>query len=152
MLEKYISRERVVFFDAEQHKQQALAKLMDATTASKSIIDAVKFRNGILERENILSTGLGRGIAVPHTYSDAIKDIVVAVGVSGTGISDYGSSMDDKPVHFIIMVAAGSHQHTEYLQILAQISLLGKDEKARNALLAAKTADEVIAALSNLHS
>ena len=150
MIEKYLSSERVVFFEAGLHKQQALAKLMDVTVSSASIVDAAKFRNGILERENILSTGLGRGIAVPHTYSDAIKDIVVTVGVSCSGISDYGSSMDDKPVHFIIMVAAGSHQHTEYLQILANISLLGKDENIRTALLAARTAEEVIAAFSNM--
>ena len=114
MLQKYVSRERIIFFDAAIHKQQALVHLMDCITASDRIADQEKFRNGILERENIMSTGIGLGIAVPHTYSNAVTDIVIAIGVSREGISDYGS-MDDKPVHCVMMVAAGSHQHREYL-------------------------------------
>ena len=147
MFKQYISRERVVFFEPDTHKQQALAQLMELTAASKSVIDAAKFKSNILERENIVSTGIGLGIAVPHTYSDAIADIVITIGVSRSGIGDYGS-MDDKPVHFIIMVAAGSHQHREYLQLLAQISFFGKNEKIRTALLAAKNADEAITAIA----
>jgi mannitol/fructose-specific phosphotransferase system IIA component (Ntr-type) len=149
MFQKYISSERVVFFDTDTHKQQALAQLMELTAASKSILDVAKFKNDILERENIISTGIGLGIAVPHTYSEAIADIVITVGISRSGIGDYGS-MDDKPVHFIIMVAAGQHQHREYLQLLAQISLFGKNEKVRTSLLAAQNAGDVVAALSSL--
>lgn len=149
MLQKYVSRERIIFFDAAVHKQQALAHLMDCITASDRIADQEKFRNGILERENIMSTGIGLGIAVPHTYSNAVTDIVIAIGVSREGISDYGS-MDDKPVHFVMMVAAGSHQHREYLQILARIAMLVKNERIKTALLAAKDEDEIIAALSSV--
>jgi len=149
MLQKYLSDERIVFFDEEEHKQQALGRLMDLVKASKQIADGEKFVSGILERENIISTGIGLGIAIPHTYSEAVKDLVIAVGVSRSGISDYGS-IDEKPVHFIIMVAAGSHQHREYLEILARISLLAKNEKVRNALLAAQTAADVIKAFGDL--
>jgi len=149
MLQEYLSDERIVFFGEETHKQQALVQLMDLVKGSKQIADGEKFVSGILERENIISTGIGLGIAIPHTYSDAITDIVIAVGISSTGISDYGS-IDEKPVHFIIMVAAGSHQHREYLEILARISLLAKNEKVRNALLAAQTAPAVIKAFADL--
>lgn len=147
MLQKYVSRERIIFFDADIHKQQVLTRLMDCVAASDRIADQEKFRNGILERENIMSTGIGLGIAVPHTYSDAITDIVIAIGVSHEGIKDYGS-MDDKPVHFVMMVAAGSHQHREYLQILAHIAMLVKNERIKTALLAAKNEDEIISTLS----
>ena len=146
MLQQYISAERVVFFAPNTHKQKALAQLMEVTTQSKHVVDPTKFKNDILERENIVSTGIGLGIAVPHTYSDAITDVVITLGISCSGIADYGS-MDDKPVHFIIMVAAGRHQHREYLQLLAHISLLARNEKLRTTLLAAQTADEVIGAL-----
>jgi len=149
MLQKYVSLERIVFFDAETHKQQALHRLMECITGSDLIADHDKFRNGILERENIMSTGIGLGIAVPHTYSDAVRDIVIAIGVSREGISDYGS-MDDKPVHFALMVAAGSHQHREYLQILARIAMLAKNERVKTALLAAKNAEEIISALESM--
>ena len=149
MFQNYISSERVVFFEPNTHKQQALAQLMDLAAASKSVTDAAKFKSDILERENIVSTGIGLGIAVPHTYSDVISDIVITIGISRSGIGDY-DAMDDKPVHFIIMVAASSHQHREYLQLLAQISLFGKNEKVRSSLLAAQNAGEVIAALATL--
>jgi mannitol/fructose-specific phosphotransferase system IIA component (Ntr-type) len=148
MLQKYIARERIIFFEPSIHKQKALIQLMDSVTASDRIVDPEKFRNGILERENIMSTGIGLGIAVPHTYSDAVSDIVIAIGVSRDGISDYGS-MDDKPVHFVMMVAAGSHQHREYLQILARIAMLVKNERVKTALLAAKDDTEIISALSS---
>jgi len=149
MFQNYLSDKRIIFFDAEVHKQQAVARLMDIARESKQIVDGEKFASGILERENIISTGIGLGIAVPHTYSEAITDIVITVGISRSGISDYGS-IDEKPVHFIIMVAAGSHQHREYLEILARISLLAKNEKVRNALLAAQTAADVIKAFGDL--
>ncbi|MDR2734489.1 MAG: PTS sugar transporter subunit IIA [Spirochaetota bacterium] len=149
MLQEHLSDERIIFFGAEVHKQQALTQLMDIARGSKKIVDGEKFVSGILERENIISTGIGLGIAIPHTYSEAITDVVITVGISSSGISDYGS-IDEKPVHFIVMVAAGSHQHREYLEILARISLLAKNEKVRNALLAAQTAAEVITALVDL--
>jgi nitrogen PTS system EIIA component len=149
MLQKYLSDERIIFFGEDVHKQQALAQLMDIARSSKQIVDGENFVSGILERENIISTGIGLGIAIPHTYSDAVTDIVITVGISSSGISDYGS-IDEKPVHFIIMVAAGSHQHREYLEILARISLLAKNEKVRNALLAAQTAAGVIKAFADL--
>ena len=147
MLQKYLTRERIVFFEAGVHKQQALGTMMDLLAGSDRIVDAEKLRNGILERENIMSTGIGLGFAIPHTYNDAVTDIVISIGISCDGIGDYGS-MDDKPVHFVLMVAAGSHQHREYLQILARIALLAKNERAKTALLAAADPDSVIAALS----
>ena len=149
MLQQYLKRERIVFFEAGLHKQQALGTMMDLLAVSEQIVDADRLRNGILERENIMSTGIGLGFAIPHTYNEAVSDIVIAIGISRDGIGDYGS-MDDKPVHFVIMVAAGSHQHREYLQILAKIAMLAKNERATTALLSAADPDSVIAALASI--
>jgi fructose PTS system EIIBC or EIIC component len=82
----------------------------DVCSDTKGLIKALK------EREEIMSTGIGFGIAIPHARLDTVKRMAFAVGVSKKGI--HFDSMDGKPVHLIILVAAGEKQHKEYLRLL----------------------------------
>jgi mannitol/fructose-specific phosphotransferase system IIA component (Ntr-type) len=104
-----------------------------------SLIRALK------EREEIMSTGIGFGIAIPHAKINTIREMSFAIGVSKGGI-DF-DSMDGEPVHLVILVAAGERQHKEYLRLLSNIMSIIKKDGVKDRITASDSNDEVIAIL-----
>lgn len=93
------------------------------------------------KREHMGSTGMGRGIAIPHGRSLVISRLMIAVGRSQKGI-DF-SAMDDKPVHlFFLIVAPPQEISNIYLPTLGRVAQFVKDAENREALLAAETAED----------
>ena len=144
-LSNLITPDRIVCFDGED-KAAALTRLLDALGAAPEVGDPAALAEAMHKREALMSTGIGLGIAVPHARTPRVQDLVLAVGVSKAGIT-YGS-IDDGPVHVIVMVAAGAHQHEDYIQTLARVVLVLKNPKVREALMAAATAEAVYDVLS----
>ena len=94
------------------------------------------------EREEIMSTGIGMGIAIPHSKIGSTKKIAFAIGISKDGI-DF-DSMDNKPVHLIILVAAGEKQHKEYLKLLSNIMSILKQENIKDTIINSESPEEII--------
>ncbi|HUU69670.1 MAG TPA: PTS sugar transporter subunit IIA [Planctomycetota bacterium] len=134
---EFLSRDRVVFLTSTT-KEAALNTLVDTIAA---VEDTEKLRKAIFDREWILSTGIGLGIAVPHAKISSIKQFVVAVGVAHHGIEF--NSLDGQPVKIVVMIAGPDRQHEQYLRILARTTLLLKSAMNRQAILGAKTEDDV---------
>jgi len=137
---EFLSRGRVVFLTCTT-KEAALNALVDSIGSSAAVEDLEKLRKAIFDRERILSTGIGLGIAIPHAKISSIREFVVAVGVAHNGIEF--SSLDGQPVKIIVMIAGPDHQHEQYLKILARTTLLLKNAMNRQAILGAKTEDDV---------
>ena len=116
-------------------KQEVFDLLIGQLIQSDALRNADALRSGILEREKLMSTGIGFGIGVPHVRSDAVNHLVMAVAVCREGIEDY-DSLDGAPVHIVCMLAARADQHAEYLRMLSGISSRLKDEAVREQLLA----------------
>ncbi|MBO7637342.1 MAG: PTS sugar transporter subunit IIA, partial [Treponema sp.] len=88
----------------------------------------------ILKREELMSTAIGRGIAIPHVRLSSITDLVMAVGISKVDIIDF-QPIDDEPVKLLFMIAAAHNQHSYYLQTLSFFSSKLKNQDLRDALL-----------------
>ncbi len=101
-----------------------------------SLIKALK------EREEIMSTGIGFGIAIPHAKIGAIQEMAFAIGISRAGI-DF-DSMDGEPVHLVILVAAGEKQHKEYLRLLSNIMAIIKKENVKENIINSPSSEEVL--------
>jgi len=99
------------------------------------------------EREKIMSTGIGFGIAIPHAKIASVKEIAFAVGISPRGISY--DSMDGEPVHLIILVAAGERQHKDYLRMLSNIMTILKNPAVKERIISSQSPDEVLAILKS---
>ncbi len=136
----YISKDRIFVFE-RMEKDEVMTALCDAVASSDSIVDKDMFHADIVERENIMSTGIGLGIAIPHAKSDYARDIVIAIGVVKEGV-DWGA-LDNAPVNFVVMIAANTEQHNDYLKVLAKVALVLKSEKKRMTLLNAASVDEI---------
>ncbi|MCL2373847.1 MAG: PTS sugar transporter subunit IIA [Treponema sp.] len=136
-LESILSPNRVVFLNFSA-KRDALLALVDNIAASPQVKNRQELAQEILKREELMSTAIGRGIAIPHIRLSSVTDLVVSVGISQTDIVDF-HALDDEPVRLLFMIAAASSQHAYYLQTLSFFSGRLKNPELRSALLAAKT-------------
>lgn len=122
----------------ETLKEPALRLIIDVLARSPRIGDRTELTRAVFEREQLMSTGIGFGVAVPHVRLGSVKDLVMALGASRQDITDY-ESLDGKPVRIICMVAASQNQHSEYLRALAAVSARLKDPSVRESVLTAKS-------------
>lgn len=140
-MEDLLSPDRVVIMEATR-KAEALSILAALLARAPGVGDKEELAKEIFRREELMSTGIGFGIAVPHVRLTSIADIVMAMGVSHAGITDY-VSLDGKPVHIVCMIAAGKYQHTQYIKALAAISSRLKEESFRSRILTAPDPDTI---------
>ncbi len=143
-LEAIIPPERVILLDATT-KEETLRRLAAVVATSPDVTDGAKLLAAIHEREKIMSTGIGLGIAIPHAKIPSVRDFVVGFAKIDQGI-DF-NSLDGKPVHFVVMIAGPDHQQERYLQLLARITLKLKDAAVRRRLAEARTVDDILTAL-----
>jgi len=139
-LEAIISPDRIIFLNYPS-KKDALFALAENISSAPQIKNRQEVAQEILKREELMSTAIGRGIAIPHVRLSSITDLVVSVGISQTDIIDF-HALDDEPVKLLLMIAAASNQHAYYLQTLSFFSARLKNNELRNALLASKTSHE----------
>ena len=120
-------------------KTQAITELVDLlaehgrTAARDQLLDA------ILERESQLTTGIGRGFAIPHAKCDAVERLAIAFGRAAEPI-DF-EAIDSKPVSLIALLASPTNATSLHVEALATLSRMVKNEAALDALLSAQTAD-----------
>jgi PTS system nitrogen regulatory IIA component len=128
-----LAREQVVRFDTSS-KREALQYLVDAVGLSDHVENKDDVEKGIFHREELMSTGIGLGVAVPHVRLKSIKKPVRAVGISASDITDY-DSIDSKPIRLLFMILVGSRQHAVHIKVLSKICSLVKDSEFRESLL-----------------
>lgn len=102
---------------------------------------------GLVEREELTSTGLGYGLAMPHIKTKAVTKIQVVFGRSVAGI-DF-ASLDGNPAHLFFLILAPPEMTTEYLKVISVISALMKDPDQRQRLLRARSGEEVFSFLGS---
>jgi len=136
-----LSPEHVILFDVTS-KRQALQQLIDTLSTNSVVGNIDELTEGIFKREEMMSTGIGLGVAVPHVRLKSIKKPIMAVGISKSDITDY-ESIDGKPVRILFMILAGLGQHVEHIKTLARISGFVKDNHLRNSLLSAASSESI---------
>ncbi|HNX73391.1 MAG TPA: PTS sugar transporter subunit IIA [Spirochaetales bacterium] len=139
-IQNIISPGRIIFLN-EPKKRDALIKLSENLATAPQIKNKQELTSEILRREELMSTAIGRGIAIPHVRLSSITDLVVSVGISKCDIIDF-QSLDDIPVRLLFMIAAAYNQHAYYLQTLSFFSARLKVAELRDSLLACTTAQE----------
>jgi mannitol/fructose-specific phosphotransferase system IIA component (Ntr-type) len=127
-------------------KREALVEVCRVLAACPEVEDPRALEKAVLEREEVMSTGIGLGIAVPHAKVSCVRDFVLALGRSRAGIEF--QSLDGKPVHLVVLIAGPEERQGRYLQVLASVTLRLKREEVRRALLEAKDAAAMIAILA----
>ena len=123
-------------------KEKVIEEMAGAILERKKIQNREEFLRAILDRETLESTGIGRGIAIPHARTNAIDEIVVVFGRSEVGV-DF-SSLDGKPAQLFFLIVAPERERSAYINVLARLSRLLRKEDFRRSLEKANTAKKVI--------
>ena len=145
-METIVSPQRIVFLN-HSSKRDALLALADNISTAPQIKNRQEIAQGILKRDDLMSTAIGRGIAIPHIRLSSITDLVVSVGISQVDILDF-HALDDQPVRLLFMIAAAYNQHAYYLQALSFFSSRFKNQELRDALLASGSPEEAYRVLT----
>jgi PTS system nitrogen regulatory IIA component len=144
-LADYFAPARVVDL-ASRSKDAALMEIVETLSSAPEVSDRERLLAAVLEREKIVSTGIGLGVAVPHAKIPEVSEFVVAYGRSKEGV-DFGS-IDDRPVHHVVLIVGPPDRQQRYLQFLATVTLKLKQPDLRRALEAAPDAAGLFSVLS----
>ena len=126
---------------AGSDKKAVITELIDTLDAAKLLLNKDAALAAVLNREQVRSTGIGSGIAIPHGKCTAVKELVISLGIAAQPI-DF-DSVDGKPVSIVILLLSPIDQTGPHIQALARISRLMLDEAFRNKLQKATSANEV---------
>ena len=132
-LSDVLTQDRVCVLSTDK-KETALNALIQILAKAPQVESEDELAKAILERERLMSTGIGLGLAVPHVRLPSVTGVVMAAGISDRDITDY-ESLDGKPVRIIFMIAARNDQHAAYLRLLAVVSGRLKEAQLREKLL-----------------
>jgi PTS system nitrogen regulatory IIA component len=142
-----IERESVVFLDGG-NREDVIKALVETAYKRGKIPSEQAFENAVIERERVLSTGIGVGVAVPHAKLDGVKDFFIITGLLKND-TDW-DSIDRVPVRIVFLIGCPLERQREYLEILATVTLLVKSKSRRERLLNASAADSVIECFNGL--
>jgi fructose-specific phosphotransferase system IIA component len=123
-------------------KEDIINAIVDLAATSSKVLDKEKMRASVFEREQIMSTGVGDGFAIPHGKTDAVSDIVGAFAVTAQPI-DY-ESLDEKPVRLVFLLVSKASAVGVHIKLLSKISRLMNKAEFRNRLLTMQSPKEII--------
>ncbi|WP_297246192.1 fructose-specific PTS transporter subunit EIIC [uncultured Brachyspira sp.] len=123
-------------------KSEIIDEMVDILYNNGKLNDREEYKQEILKREAQSSTGMEEGIAIPHGKTKAVKIPTVAIGISKKGV-DY-ESLDGEPSHLFFMIAAPENPNDSHIELLSKITTLLLEDDIREALLNAKSKEEVL--------
>ena len=145
-ISELLQKESIALGRKPQDKADAIGQMVELLAKSGSLEDKKKFKQAILERERLSTTGIGEGIAIPHGKSSAVKRAALAAMVVPQGV-DFASA-DGAPVHLLFMIAVPEEGAELHLEVLERLAAMLMDEDFRKRLTAAKDAAEFLHILS----
>lgn len=142
MLEKLINKDLIIVKDKVKGKYELLEDMVDKTLGKGLIMTREPIIHEIKKREKLESTGVIEGVAIPHARTEAIKDLLLEIAIIKKGL-DF-EALDEKPVYIVFLIVAPEEARKKYIQVLARISRMCRQNNFRERLKNANDADEVI--------
>ena len=140
-----VLNKNVMLFDLQAtDKEGVINEMVQSLVDNGVVTDFETFKTGIMSREAQTSTGLGEGIAMPHSKNEAVKEATVLFAKSNKGV-DY-ASLDGQPTDLFFMIAAPEGANDTHLAALAELSKYLMKPGFADKLRQASTPEQVIAA------
>jgi fructose-specific phosphotransferase system IIA component len=125
-----------------QTKDEVINELIDVFKDDPRVIDLEKVRDAVMEREKIMSTGVGKGFAIPHGKTNAVNDILAAFGKTNNPI-EY-DSLDGHPVYLVFLLVGKDNLVSKHIKLLSRISRMMNKDDFREKLIKANTSEEIL--------
>jgi len=123
-------------------KEDVINELIDLFKNDSRVEDIEKIRSAVLDREKIMSTGVGKGFAIPHGKTNAVQEIVGAFGKIKSGI-DY-DALDGNPVQLVFLLVGKDNLISTHIKLLSRVSRLMNKDDFRHRLVEANNSNEII--------
>jgi PTS system nitrogen regulatory IIA component len=140
-LKDLLAPERIVEL-ASREKLDALREIVSVAARSDAVSDPAGLERAVLEREEILSTGIGFGVAVPHAKIPTVRRFIGAIGISRAGIPY--DALDGEPVRMLILIAGPSGDNRTYLGLLSKIVRVVRRPESLERLFTAAVPEGVL--------
>jgi PTS system nitrogen regulatory IIA component len=138
---KDYTNEKLISLLKSKKKEDILLELINSICKDRELNNEEEIKEAIFHREELMSTGIGLGIAVPHARIKGVKDLIMAVGICKEGVAGY-ETIDNIPVNIVVLIIAGEGQHKIYIQVLSLIVSKLKQSEIREKLIKAATEKE----------
>lgn len=119
-------------------KDDLLRELVDLAARGAEVADRDEVLRAVMDREEVLSTGIGHGVAIPHGKSSSVSELVLVAGVTRGGV-DF-EALDGKPVHLFFLLVGPESAAGQHVKALSRISRLLRRESFRQRLIDAPDA------------
>ncbi len=128
-------------------KFDLINELVDLFKDDERVIDLEGMRQSVIEREKIMSTGVGKGFAIPHAKSNSVNDIIAAFGKLEEPV-DF-QALDGEPVNLIFLLVGRENLVGPHIKLLSRISRMMNRDEFRENLTKAQTIDEIYELFEN---
>ncbi|MCC3869950.1 PTS fructose transporter subunit IIABC [Terrisporobacter mayombei] len=137
-----INKKSVKLNLVSKDKSSVVDELVDLVNNSGNLNNKKEYKEAILAREELSTTAIGEGVAIPHAKNKSVSKACLAAGISKEGI-DY-EAFDDSLSHLFFMIAAPDGANDTHLEVLSRLSTILMDESFRNDLINASSVDEFL--------
>lgn len=141
-LSKFCDESLISFELSATNKKDVIEELVNLAASSHMIKDRDQLLRDVMEREELVTTGVGHGVAFPHAKTSSAKGIVISFGRSENGVEF--EAMDRKPVNLFFLIAAPEDAIGAHLNVMSRLSYLMKLEKNREKLMSAASPGDVL--------
>jgi mannitol/fructose-specific phosphotransferase system IIA component (Ntr-type) len=145
LLSELLTPDRVRVPLRGESKQALLEELVGVLAESGAVADADEVLRAVRAREQVLSTGVGSGVGIPHGKCDAVPALAMAAGVTSAPV-DF-ESLDGEPVRLLFLLVAPAAAAGDHVKALSRISRLVRREDFRQRLEGARTPEEFMSLL-----
>jgi PTS system fructose-specific IIC component len=125
-----------------ENKDDVINELVDLLKGDERVSDLEEIRKCVFEREEKMSTGVGKGFAIPHGKTNSVTDILAAFGKSEKPI-DY-NSLDGEPVHLVFLLIGKENLLAKHIKLLSRISRMMNNEEFRKRLVQAESKESIL--------
>ena len=143
----FVVRDAILAELSAANKEGVIREMVESLRAAGQFrgADLEDIVRAILKREFLGSTGIGRGVAIPHTKHNSVERLIGTVAISSKGIAF--DSLDGEPVHVFVLLISPQDRPGDHLRALENVSRSLRDDSFVRSLRAAKTREEITALL-----
>jgi fructose PTS system EIIBC or EIIC component len=130
-----------------KEKTDIVDELVDLFKHDERVKDLDEMRSAVHEREKIMSTGVGKGFAIPHAKTNSVTEIVAAFGKLDEPV-DF-QALDEQPINLVFLLVGKENLVGPHIKLLSRISRMMNKDEFRENLSKAKTAQEIYSLFEN---
>lgn len=152
ILSEYLRKSNIIIGSQSKTRWDLIQEMLDLAVKNKDVReeDREVVKKALVEREKSMSTGIGKGVAIPHCTSARVEDIIIVLALCENGI-DF-DAIDNQPVKIAILLLVPKNKLTQHIKTLANIARIMNNDVIRDELLAQKTADTVLKTIKKYES